>query len=210
MFTSRAEHRLLLREDNAHARLLAHAERVGLMDAARKARVRAFEDDVQRELARLSTVRLELTEERRAILESVGEKPMTEPQTLLQLLRRPNVDEHVLARLEGAAMGAEPRVRARASVEVKYAPYIERAHKEIARDRALEDEVLPDAVFSARLPGMSHEVHEKLARLRPRTLGQAARISGVTPAAVGLLAVEVRRHSAVVPSADRKREGSPR
>ncbi len=214
MFTSRAEHRLLLREDNASARLLDVAARVGLADAARVSRMRAFEDAVAAELSRLGAVRLDVTEARNALLTAAGGAPMREPLTLLQLLRRPEVSPALLLALEDgahrepaelvAARGASAagdgadrwRVLSRVEVEVKYAGYIERAQRDLVRDRVLEDETLPDALFNERLPGISHEVHEKLARLRPRTLGQASRISGVTPAALGLLAVEVRRRSA--------------
>jgi tRNA uridine 5-carboxymethylaminomethyl modification enzyme len=196
MFTSRAEHRLLLREDNVSDRLLAVSEAVGLASAARRERMRAFEAEVAAELARLAGVRLEVTAERNALLAAVGSAPMKEPQTLLQLLRRSEVDPALLLALEGRAHGLDLRVAARVEVEVKYAGYIERAEKDLARDRALEDEALPADLFRERLPGISHEVHEKLSRLMPATLGQASRISGVTPAAVGLLAVEVRRRAA--------------
>jgi tRNA uridine 5-carboxymethylaminomethyl modification enzyme len=196
MFTSRAEHRLLLREDNVAARLLDASVDVGLARAARLGRMRAFEDDVRAELARLERVRLDVTPERNALLAARGSAPMKEPQTLLQLLRRPEVDPAVLFALEGRTEPVDVRVAARVEVEVKYAGYIERAAKDIERDRALDGEAIPDEVFRERLPGISNEVHEKLVRLRPATLGQASRISGMTPAAVGLLAVEVRRRAA--------------
>lgn len=195
MFTSRAEHRLLLREDNVSARLLDVSEQVGLASRARRDRMRAFEGAVADELRRLETVRLDVTPERNALLAGVGSAPMREPQTLLQLLRRSEVDPLLLSVLEDAPAPPDPRLAARVDVEVKYAGYIERAEKDLQRDRTLEDEALPEDLFAERLPGISHEVHEKLRRLRPATLGQASRISGVTPAAVGLLAVEVRRRS---------------
>ncbi len=196
MFTSRAEHRLVLREDNAHARLVDTGERTGLLPAARAARVRAFEGDVAAEIARLGQTRVPPTAERQAVLAEVLSAPMREPMTLQELLVRPEIDEATLLRLDVQDAVVDPRVRRRAAVEVKYAPYVQRANKEIERDRALDDAALPDAIFDVRLPGVSNEVHEKLQRLRPATLGQAARISGVTPAAIGLLAVELRRRSA--------------
>jgi tRNA uridine 5-carboxymethylaminomethyl modification enzyme len=189
MFTSRAEHRLLLREDNVTARLLDTAEEVGLASASRMARMRAFEDAVTRELVRLATVRIEAG----AIVEGA---PLRESTTALALLKRGGVDPLTIAALEGQKLSPDPRMAARVDVEVKYAGYIERSRKDLVRDRALEDEALPDDVFRSQLAGISNEVHEKLVRLRPRTLGQASRISGITPAAVGLLAVAVRRASA--------------
>lgn len=193
MFTSRAEHRLLLREDNAHARLLEVGERTGLLPEARRARMVAFEDDVQREVARLQKTRLSPSDDVNARLSALGSSPLTASVTLAQVLRRPEIDALALAGIDEEGAAIDARVRSRAAVELKYAGYIDRAQKDIERDRALEDAVLPDDLFTARLPGMSLEVHEKLARVRPRTLGQASRISGVTPAAVGLLAVELRK-----------------
>ena len=188
MFTSRAEHRLLLREDNVSARLLEVSERVGLASAARIGRMRAFEDDVAKELAQLATMRIEAGT-------LVAGVPLKESTSALALLKRTGIGPYHVAALTERTAPLDARVAARIDVEVKYAGYIERSHKDLARDRALEDELLPDEVFSERLAGLSNEVHEKLLRLRPRTLGQASRISGVTPAAVGLLAVAVRRRS---------------
>lgn len=197
MFTSRAEHRLLLREDNAHARLLEVSERIGLLPKARRERALAFESEVRREVERLERTKVTGSPEVNARLEKLGSAPIVGSVTLAQLLKRPELDALALAALDDAGTTPEdPRVRSRAAVEIKYAGYIERARRDIDRDRALEDTVLPDDLFRERLPGMSVEVHEKLARIRPRTLGQAARVSGVTPAAVGLLAVELKRREA--------------
>jgi tRNA uridine 5-carboxymethylaminomethyl modification enzyme len=194
MFTSRAEHRLILREDNAHARLMDLGHSLGLLPAARHARMSAFEDDVAREMARIERTRIAPSPEVNAALEAAGSSPLQSPIELSRLLRRPEVDAHLAARLDGEA-AADLRVRERAVTELKYAGYIERARREIEKSESLEDALIPEELFAARLPGMSLEVHEKLARVRPRTLGQASRISGVTPAAIGLLAVEVRRRA---------------
>ena len=193
MFTSRAEHRLLLREDNVAARLGEVSEAVGLASSARRDRMRAFEDAVRARMAELAEARADPAIVNQVLVRSGG-APLREPSTLLQLLRRPEVSPVVLWQLQGRI--GELRVDERVRVELQYRGYIERAHKDLARDRALEDALLPDALFASPLPGLSHEVKEKLARVRPRTLGQASRISGVTPAALGLLAVELRRLAA--------------
>lgn len=186
MFTSRAEHRLLLREDNVTARLLDVSAEIGLATAARMERMRAFERQVCDELERLRHVRVEAG----TVVEGA---PLKETTTGLALLKRSGVDPWTLAAIAGRTeVPLDARVAARVDVEVKYAGYIERSQKDLERDRALEDEALPESVFSERLAGISHEVHEKLVRLRPKTLGQASRIQGITPAAVGLLAVAVR------------------
>jgi len=203
MFTSRAEHRLILREDNTVSRLKEYAERIGLVDARRHAAVAAYEAEVDAEVTRLEEVKLKPSDAVNVILDEAGATPLKRTSTLVELIKRPKVDVHVLARLEDAGEVVLPegktydaaslKVRYRAMVELKYAGYIQRAQKEVARDAGLEDAVIPEGLFAEQLPGMSNEVFEKLAKIRPRTLGQASRISGVTPAAIGLLAIEMRR-----------------
>ena len=195
MFTSRAEHRLILREDNAHARLKKHAERVGLISKERLAKVNAFEGAVAKEMAFLLSTKVLANDRTNAILERVKSAPIRETQSLEKLLKRPEVDAQIASELCEREEEVALAVRLRAATEVKYAGYIERAQKAIERDKELEDAVIPDALFAERLPGMSSEVHEKLLRVRPRTLGQASRISGVTPAAIGLIAVELRKRA---------------
>jgi tRNA uridine 5-carboxymethylaminomethyl modification enzyme len=194
MLTSRAEHRLLLREDNAHGRLLEVSEEIGLAPAARRARVAAFEDEVRVEVARLLRTPVSPSPDRDRVLQAAGSAPLTRPVTLAQLARRPELDATTLALLDDDA-SASLAVRRRAAVEVKYAPYIERAQREIERGRALEHAAIPDELLDVQMPGMSNEVHEKLRRVRPRTLGQASRISGVTPAALGMLAIAIDKRA---------------
>ncbi|MBM4282719.1 MAG: tRNA uridine-5-carboxymethylaminomethyl(34) synthesis enzyme MnmG, partial [Deltaproteobacteria bacterium] len=118
-----------------------------------------------------------------------------------QLLKRPQLTLAVVRAMvdaHGGALDVDDAVAARVTVEARYDGVLERARADVERERALVDEDLPDAIFARlaapeRMPGISNEVKEKLLRLRPRTLAQASRISGVTPAAVGLLALEARR-----------------
>ncbi|MFZ9886058.1 MAG: tRNA uridine-5-carboxymethylaminomethyl(34) synthesis enzyme MnmG [Myxococcota bacterium] len=199
MFTSRAEHRLLLREDNAHARLLEVAERVGLLTEARRQRVLDREQALRAELARLEETRVAPNERVNAHLAKLGSAALAAPVSLAQLLKRPELDAGAALLLEepgDAPADLDLETRTRAVTELKYAGYIERARRDIERDRGLEEALLPNDLFDARLPGLSNEVHEKLCRIRPQTLGQASRISGVTPAAIGLLAIELRRRAA--------------
>jgi tRNA uridine 5-carboxymethylaminomethyl modification enzyme len=201
MFTSRAEHRLVLREDNVAARLLQDSERVGLAAAARVARMRGFEDAVARSLSSLRAARVPASSSTNALLLAAGTTPVTETTTAFQLLKRPQLSVSLVKAIvdaNGGAVDVDDDVHVRVEVEARYDGVLERARADVARERALVDEELPDAIFSRlaapdRMPGISNEVKEKLLRLRPRTLAQASRISGVTPAAVGLLAIEARR-----------------
>jgi tRNA uridine 5-carboxymethylaminomethyl modification enzyme len=194
MLTSRAEHRLILREDNALFRLMDEGLRVGLLDPALHERMRAQEDAVAQEMVRLEKTRVACTPAMKKLLAGAGLSEWEGKKALADLLKRPEMDADLLAALTGPdAPAASPAVRRRAAVEVKYAGYITRANKVIERDRALAEARIPGVLFESRLDGMSLEVHEKLRRIRPETLAQASRISGITPAAISLLAVEIRR-----------------
>jgi tRNA uridine 5-carboxymethylaminomethyl modification enzyme len=197
MFTSRAEHRLVLREDNVAARLLERSDVVGLASAARRQRARDFEDRVKAELEWLNVARVLPGDDVNDVLAAAGTTPLLETTTAAQLLRRPQLDAATVWGLAGRVDMPDPAVAFRVEVELTYGGFLDRAQREVARERALDDEPLPEALFvrlaDTRLPGISNEVREKLLRLRPQTLGQASRVSGITPAAVGLLSVEARR-----------------
>lgn len=207
MFTSRAEHRLLLREDNVGARLLALSDEVGLASAARRARLRAQEDEAAALLLRLRETKIVVGDDVNARLTALGTAPLTESTTAEKLLRRPQLRLHDLAGVVGvdaAAFAASTAAVLRVEAELQYGNALERAQKDIARERALTDHALPEALFDSlrgreRMAGISNEVREKLLRLRPQTLAQASRIQGITPAAIGLLAVELRKLSSSAP-----------
>ena len=204
MFTSRAEHRLVLREDNVYRRLSAMGHRIGLLPQARYEAMLDFERQVDAEMVRLETRKCDPNPQRQALLATKKSQPVKKGTTWAQLLKRPELNEEDLVELEAAddlvANAEQPlsplerRIRYRAAVEVKYAGYVLRAQKMIEKDRAMEEALLPSAIFEKQLPGMSNEVFEKLAEVQPRTLAQAARISGMTAAAISLLAVELRRY----------------
>jgi tRNA uridine 5-carboxymethylaminomethyl modification enzyme len=207
MFTSRAEHRLLLREDNADLRLTPAGRALGLVDDERWRLFAAKESATAREIARLSRLRLkgsELPESWRARVLG-GEVPAD--ACAFELLKRPQVRYADLTELTGApsAEGADEsdervarEVRAQVEVRAKYAGYIERAQAEIERVSRNEATPLPEDLDYAKLAGLSHEVRQRLAETRPATLGQAGRVPGVTPAAVQILLVHLKRHSARV------------
>ena len=195
MFTSRAEHRLILREDNADLRLTEAGHALGLVDEVRWRRFNEKRDAVERERQRLQDVwvrpgQLAADTETALLGESLGKE-----QRLADLLRRPAVDYPALA---AAGLGAEPPVdpvvSGQVEVQIKYQGYIERAQLEIDKAARHESTVLPaDFDFSA-VHGLSAEVQQKFVDARPQTVGQAARIAGVTPAAISLLLVHLKKH----------------
>ncbi|HEV3286731.1 MAG TPA: tRNA uridine-5-carboxymethylaminomethyl(34) synthesis enzyme MnmG [Steroidobacteraceae bacterium] len=205
MFTSRAEHRLLLREDNADLRLTPVGRRLGLIDDERWALFEAKERLSDAEVGRLEKMRLKAAEVPAAWSERVLGAPLTRDSSAFELLRRPQVSYEALSELTGAPAWAVPgaaderlvpQVRTQVEVRAKYAGYIERQHEEIERARCNEEMALPAELDYGRMSGLSHEVRQKLAEVRPATLGQAARVPGVTPAAVQILLVYLKRGGA--------------
>jgi len=175
MFTSRAEYRLLLREDNADLRLTAAGHGLGLVARERHDAVERRRAQVEAEMRRLGGTRL-------------GGTP------LLQLLRRPEVTYADLRRLDEDTL-ADPLVARQVEVTAKYAGYIRRMLDDVARFKRLEGRGIPDGLDYGVVPGLSTESRERLAQVRPRSLGQASRIPGVTPAAISILTVWCHRAS---------------
>jgi tRNA uridine 5-carboxymethylaminomethyl modification enzyme len=194
MFTSRAEYRLQLREDNADLRLTEQGRRLGVVDDARWDAFCRKRDAVERERERLKSTWLSPRVVDRDQAERVLGQPLTESRTLADLLRRPGVTYGALHGLPGAG---EPvpdlAVREQVEVATKYEGYIDRQQTDIAHQAEQEATALPAGLDYRRVRGLSIEVQQKLTAHRPETLGQAARISGVTPAAISLLLVHLRR-----------------
>ena len=194
MFTSRAEYRLQLREDNADLRLTEIGRRLGAVDDSRWEAFCRKRDRVASELERLKStwINPRLVDPADAI--RVLGAPLERDASLAELLRRPGVDYATLMRLPGAGTGLDDvEVAAQVEVTTKYAGYIDRQNEEIARRAGQESLSLPADLDYARVRGLSIEVQQRLNQYRPATIGQAARLPGVTPAAISLLLVHLKR-----------------
>jgi len=202
MFTSRAEHRLLLREDNADLRLTPAGRRLGLIDDERWALFEAKARLADAEVTRLAGLKLRPAAVPAEWSARVLGGTLAREVSAFELLRRPEVSYRALAELAGEGDWALPgavderlprEVRAQVEVRAKYSGYIERQEAEIERALRHEETALPRDLNYLGLGGLSHEVRQRLAEVRPATLGQAARIPGVTPAAVQILLVHLKR-----------------
>jgi tRNA uridine 5-carboxymethylaminomethyl modification enzyme len=192
MMTSRAEHRLLLREDNADERLTPIGRKLGLVDDERWAAFETRRTALEGELTRLQRTTLAPTDGINDQLQRMGTTPLRKPLTLLELLRRPEITYAALQQNFGAEKEVSSCVAERVEIRVKYEGYVARQTGEAERLRRLEELALPIDLDYARLGGLSREVKEKLGRVRPRSIGQASRIPGVTPAAVSILIVHLK------------------
>ncbi|MFJ4375975.1 tRNA uridine-5-carboxymethylaminomethyl(34) synthesis enzyme MnmG [Pseudomonas japonica] len=195
MFTSRAEYRLILREDNADLRLTEKGRELGLVDDARWAAFSAKREGIEREEQRLKSTWVRPgTEQGSAIAERFG-TPLAHEYNLLNLLSRPEIDYAGLVEVTGGS-DASDQVAEQVEIKTKYAGYIDRQQEEIARLRASEDTRLPEDIDYASISGLSKEIQGKLGQTRPETLGQASRIPGVTPAAISLLLIHLKKRGA--------------
>jgi tRNA uridine 5-carboxymethylaminomethyl modification enzyme len=188
MFTSRAEYRLQLREDNADLRLTETGRALGVVDDARWDAFCRKREAIGHELERLHTTWIRSTNDEK--------QEQNHRVTLAELLRRPEVDYGSLMRIEGAGTAAtDPLVAAQVEVSIKYAGYIDRQHAEIERHRAESSTPIPADFEYSAVRGLSTEVRQKLSAQRPETVGQASRMSGMTPAAISLLLVHLHKRT---------------
>jgi tRNA uridine 5-carboxymethylaminomethyl modification enzyme len=193
MFTSRAEYRLLLREDNADLRLTEKGRELGLIDDARWAYFCEKRESIALEQQRLKDTWVQAGSPEAVSLEPKLTSKLTREYSLFDLLKRPELTYDDLASLKGEAQ-ADPQVREQVQIDAKYAGYIERQQDDIQRLRQHENTAIPaDFDFDA-VEGLSNEVKQKLIAARPETLARASRIQGVTPAAVSLLLIYLKKH----------------
>ena len=200
LFTSRAEYRLLLREDNADARLSETGRKIGLLPTEQYNFFVAKQKEIERGITLLETIWLKPSADIDATLHRLGSAGLKQKASLADLLRRPELNIGNLAELcgpdqrqpveelKGSRFGEEIQLR------VKYKGYIERQTEQVGRFKKLESTRIPPELDYTALSGLSNEVVEKLSRVKPLSLGQASRISGITPAAISILQVHLRKH----------------
>ncbi|WP_417762877.1 tRNA uridine-5-carboxymethylaminomethyl(34) synthesis enzyme MnmG [Shewanella sp.] len=194
MFTSRAEYRLLLREDNADLRLTEKGRELGLVDDERWAKFSAKVEAIDTESQRLRSSWIHVNSPLVPTLNPHLNTPITREASFEELLRRPELDYDKLMSLEGFGPGVEdPHVAEQIQIQVKYAGYIQRQQDEINKATRNENTRLPLELDYAKVPGLSNEVTAKLNTHKPETIGQASRISGVTPAAISILLVHLKK-----------------
>ncbi|HUE30861.1 MAG TPA: tRNA uridine-5-carboxymethylaminomethyl(34) synthesis enzyme MnmG, partial [Verrucomicrobiae bacterium] len=211
-FTSRAEHRLLLREDNADARLTPLGRRLGLVDPDRWRLFEIKQYLTELEIERLTETRVRAAQLPAAWAERVLGAALAQDTAAFDLLRRPGVSYRALLEVTGPPewlpdeSGEEPvlpidarlpdQIGTQVEVRARYAGYLERQQEEVERARRNEETPLPADLDYRALAGLSHEVRQRLAEARPATVGQAGRVPGVTPAAVSILLVHLKKRAA--------------
>jgi tRNA uridine 5-carboxymethylaminomethyl modification enzyme len=193
MFTSRAEYRLLLREDNADLRLREVGRAIGLVSDQVYAKFAEKRMAIDTLLGLLSGTRLSPKPEVKQTLRSLGIGDINQPVTLKDLLKRPGAKLEDMAQLDGRFSSFDNEVAEQVSIVIKYDGYIRRQMEQVQRLQYLEGASIPESFDYAAIPGLSNEVKEKLSSIRPVTLGQASRISGMTPAAVTILQIYLKK-----------------
>ncbi|HTP66134.1 MAG TPA: tRNA uridine-5-carboxymethylaminomethyl(34) synthesis enzyme MnmG [Geobacteraceae bacterium] len=195
MFTSRAEYRLLLREDNADLRLRESGHGVGLVAEKEYARFLEKRSRIEQELDRLQRTKIIPSASDPSLLAELELEGMQNAITFEQLLRRPDFGYTKLARVDAASGSIPENIAEQVEIQIKYRGYIERQLEQVEKARKLEGARIPEGLDYAGISGLTAEVREKLLRFRPDTLGQASRIQGVTPAAISILSIFLKARS---------------
>jgi len=196
MFTSRAEYRLLLREDNAAYRLMDKARELGLMDEETYDMLSGERRRIDAHISRLERTAIKPSDEVNRVLAGANTTPIDEVCTLACILKRPGVDVHTMEQLDPEWPSSEPRVSRQVEIQLKYDGYIKKQLQDIRHFKELDRIRIPRGIDYGEVPGLSHEVREKLTRIQPLSLAQASRIPGMTPAGLSILMVFLKGRSA--------------
>ncbi len=193
MFTSRAEYRLLLREDNAHARLTPIGREIGLVDDASWERFQKKQERIKETMRMLHEIKVTPSKETQDWLSSIGSTPIRQQIPLAELLKRPEVTLEAASELFPVLDEIPEETRCQVEIETKYQGYVKRQEEEIEKFRQWESVKLPDDIDYSSIPGLTREVVEKLQRQRPDSIGRASRISGITPAAITAIRIHLKK-----------------
>ena len=194
IMTSRSEFRLLLRQDNAAERLTPIGHRVGLISDERYSKFEAEQEAIKREIKRLESTSLPPSDELSRILDENGSTAVTTGIRIADLLRRPELSYEKLASVDTTRPDLPPRVRTQAETAIKYAGYIRRQLAEVARTAKLEEKKLPTPFDYTAVKGIRLEATQKLNKFQPANIGQASRISGISPADISVLLIYFSTH----------------
>ncbi|MDN4592551.1 tRNA uridine-5-carboxymethylaminomethyl(34) synthesis enzyme MnmG [Polycladomyces subterraneus] len=193
LLTSRAEYRLLLRHDNADLRLTEIGYRIGLIPEERYRRFVAKKEAIEREMKRLRETKVKPTPEVQAILREVGSSELSNAIDLASLIKRPELTYAHIAQISPAPEPIAPEVAEQVEIQLKYEGYIKKSLQQVEKMKKMENKRIPDWVDYDRIQGISSEAREKLKKVRPLSLGQASRISGVNPADISILMVHIEQ-----------------
>ncbi len=193
MMTSRAEYRLLLRQDNADIRLLEKGYQTGLVSEERYQRFLKKKKQIAEEIKRVKTITIGAGQEVRQFLESVNSTPLITSATLAELIRRPELNYRILAALDPDRPQLSEEVQEEVEIEIKYEGYIERQTKQVKQFRKTEHMKIPETIDYDLVPSLRNEARQKLKEIRPSSIGQASRIMGVNPADLSVLLIYLKR-----------------
>jgi tRNA uridine 5-carboxymethylaminomethyl modification enzyme len=193
LLTSRAEYRLLLRHDNADLRLTEIGYQIGLIPEERYRRFVAKKEAIEREMARLRETKVKPTPEVQAILREAGSSELNNAIDLASLIKRPELTYAHIAQISPAPEPIAPEVAEQVEIQLKYEGYIKKSLQQVEKMKKMENKRIPDWVDYDRINGISSEAREKLKKVRPLSLGQASRISGVNPADISILMVHIEQ-----------------
>jgi len=196
MFTSRAEYRLILREDNADLRLTEKGRELGLVSDERWAAFSKKKEAIELETQRMQSTWIQPNTAEGEVVNQLSKTPITREYSLMDLLKRPEITYGDIAHLKGEAV-EDPQVSEQVQITAKYAGYIARQLEEIEQMRRYEDTLLPADLDFSKVGGLSNEIVQKLSEVQPETLGTASRIQGVTPAAISQLLVYLKKNHSV-------------
>lgn len=193
IFTSRAEYRLLLREDNADLRLMEKGYELGLIDKDTFKDLKERRRQITQELERIDRTKIKPSAQVNQFLAGKKSAPLDAALPVAQLLRRPELSYSDLEHLEGRASQLPERVTRQVEIQCKYQGYLQRQEGEVKKFKNLEKINIPLGFNYEEIPGLSNEVRQKLQEIQPTSLGQASRISGMTPAALSILMIYLKR-----------------